>query len=204
MKWIEVLFITCQDPFSDRSCNLALLGTSCGCAETANISYLQAQSRVLIFHFDKLVAGMLFFSYMVEDKAAGPGILSYVEFLVHVHRQIQTKMAWMQKACHVLVKFWLVQASWLGTEYTTWILAANHKSRNGSHASLSCCTKSLDWNRTYAEFVLVIFDIIVSLGRQKAISASSVFFTFSFFCSIDISFFIIVKRCDIVERKIQG
>ncbi|XP_039123746.1 protein transport protein Sec24-like CEF isoform X2 [Dioscorea cayenensis subsp. rotundata] len=37
-------------------------------------------------------SGMLFFSYMVEDKAAGPGSLSYVEFLVHVHRQIQTKM----------------------------------------------------------------------------------------------------------------
>ncbi|KAI3856673.1 hypothetical protein MKX03_026798 [Papaver bracteatum] len=36
-------------------------------------------------------SGMLFFSYMVEDKS--PGILSYVEFLVHVHRQIQTKMS---------------------------------------------------------------------------------------------------------------
>ncbi|XP_010929766.3 protein transport protein SEC24 C [Elaeis guineensis] len=36
-------------------------------------------------------SGMFFFSYMVEDKA--PGGLSYVEFLVHVHRQIQTKMA---------------------------------------------------------------------------------------------------------------
>ncbi|XP_020247316.1 protein transport protein Sec24-like At4g32640 [Asparagus officinalis] len=35
-------------------------------------------------------SGMLFFSYMIEDKA--PGFLSYVEFLVHVHRQIQTKM----------------------------------------------------------------------------------------------------------------
>ncbi|KAJ0988877.1 hypothetical protein J5N97_007233 [Dioscorea zingiberensis] len=38
-------------------------------------------------------SGMLFFSYMIEDKAPGPGSLSYVEFLVHVHRQIQTKMA---------------------------------------------------------------------------------------------------------------
>ncbi|XP_017698115.3 protein transport protein Sec24-like At4g32640 [Phoenix dactylifera] len=36
-------------------------------------------------------SGMFFFPYMVEDKA--PGGLSYVEFLVHVHRQIQTKMA---------------------------------------------------------------------------------------------------------------
>lgn len=36
-------------------------------------------------------SGMLFYSYMVEDKA--PGGLSYVEFLVHIHRQIQTKMA---------------------------------------------------------------------------------------------------------------
>ncbi|XP_078433802.1 protein transport protein SEC24 C-like [Wolffia australiana] len=36
-------------------------------------------------------SGMLFFSYMVEDKS--PSGLSYVEFLVHVHRQIQTKMA---------------------------------------------------------------------------------------------------------------
>ncbi|PWA72722.1 Sec24-like transport protein [Artemisia annua] len=35
-------------------------------------------------------SGMLFFSYMVEDKS--PGGLSYVEFLVHVHRQIQNKM----------------------------------------------------------------------------------------------------------------
>lgn len=36
-------------------------------------------------------SGMLFFSYMIEDKT--PGGLSYVEFLVHVHRQIQTKMS---------------------------------------------------------------------------------------------------------------
>ncbi|XP_076918795.1 protein transport protein SEC24 C-like [Bidens hawaiensis] len=35
-------------------------------------------------------SGALFFSYMVEDKS--PGGLSYVEFLVHVHRQIQSKM----------------------------------------------------------------------------------------------------------------
>ncbi|XP_057475102.1 protein transport protein SEC24 C-like isoform X2 [Actinidia eriantha] len=35
-------------------------------------------------------SGMLFFSYMVEDKT--PSGLSYVEFLVHVHRQIQNKM----------------------------------------------------------------------------------------------------------------
>ncbi|KAF6143798.1 hypothetical protein GIB67_016719 [Kingdonia uniflora] len=37
-------------------------------------------------------SGMLFFSYMVEDKSPGSS-LSYVEFLVLVHRQIQTKMA---------------------------------------------------------------------------------------------------------------
>ncbi|XP_042467739.1 protein transport protein Sec24-like At4g32640 isoform X1 [Zingiber officinale] len=36
-------------------------------------------------------SGMHFMSYMIEDKTAGG--LSYVEFLVHVHRQIQTKMA---------------------------------------------------------------------------------------------------------------
>ncbi|GAA0144774.1 vesicle coat protein [Lithospermum erythrorhizon] len=35
-------------------------------------------------------SGMLFFSYMVEDKT--PLGLSYVEFLVNVHRQIQNKM----------------------------------------------------------------------------------------------------------------
>ncbi|XP_021730205.1 protein transport protein Sec24-like At4g32640 [Chenopodium quinoa] len=35
-------------------------------------------------------SGMLFFSYMVEDKS--PLGLSYVEFLVHIHRQIQVKM----------------------------------------------------------------------------------------------------------------
>ncbi|CAM8891355.1 unnamed protein product [Rhodiola kirilowii] len=35
-------------------------------------------------------SGMLFFSYMVEDKSASGS--SYVEFLVHVHRQIQNKM----------------------------------------------------------------------------------------------------------------
>ncbi|GLT85060.1 hypothetical protein SLE2022_032620 [Rubroshorea leprosula] len=36
-------------------------------------------------------SGMLFFSYMVEDKTStGP---SYVEFLVHIHRQIQMKMS---------------------------------------------------------------------------------------------------------------
>ncbi|XP_058768532.1 protein transport protein SEC24 C-like [Vicia villosa] len=36
-------------------------------------------------------SGMLFFSYMIEDKSAGG--FSYVEFLIHVHRQIQNKMA---------------------------------------------------------------------------------------------------------------
>ncbi|KAE9611541.1 putative von Willebrand factor, type A, Zinc finger, Sec23/Sec24-type, sec23/Sec24, trunk [Lupinus albus] len=36
-------------------------------------------------------SGMLFFSYMVEDKSAGG--FSYVEFLIHAHRQIQNKMA---------------------------------------------------------------------------------------------------------------
>ncbi|KAK2405457.1 Sec23/Sec24 protein transport family protein [Trifolium repens] len=36
-------------------------------------------------------SGMLFFSYMIEDKTAGG--FSYVEFLIHVHRQIQNKMA---------------------------------------------------------------------------------------------------------------
>ncbi|KAK9138927.1 hypothetical protein Sjap_009521 [Stephania japonica] len=36
-------------------------------------------------------SGMLFFSRLIEDK--NPGSLSYVEFLVHVHRQIQAKMA---------------------------------------------------------------------------------------------------------------
>ncbi|XP_008810270.2 protein transport protein Sec24-like At4g32640 [Phoenix dactylifera] len=36
-------------------------------------------------------SALFFLSYMVEDKT--PGGLSYVEFLVHVHRQIQTKMA---------------------------------------------------------------------------------------------------------------
>ncbi|KAK9697846.1 hypothetical protein RND81_08G065200 [Saponaria officinalis] len=36
-------------------------------------------------------SGMFFQSYMVEDKS--PAGLSYVEFLVHVHRQIQNRMA---------------------------------------------------------------------------------------------------------------
>ncbi|KAF7809382.1 protein transport protein Sec24-like [Senna tora] len=36
-------------------------------------------------------SGIAFFSYMVEDKSAGG--FSYVEFLIHVHRQIQHKMA---------------------------------------------------------------------------------------------------------------
>ncbi|CAH9127236.1 unnamed protein product [Cuscuta epithymum] len=36
-------------------------------------------------------SGMLFFSYMVEDKT--PAGLSYIEFLIHIHRQIQSKMA---------------------------------------------------------------------------------------------------------------
>ncbi|XP_030959941.1 protein transport protein Sec24-like At4g32640 isoform X2 [Quercus lobata] len=36
-------------------------------------------------------SGMLFFSYMIEDKSSSG--LSYVEFLVHVHRQIQLKMS---------------------------------------------------------------------------------------------------------------
>ncbi|KAJ6762892.1 SEC24-RELATED PROTEIN [Salix purpurea] len=37
-------------------------------------------------------SGMLFFSYLVEDKVPA-GALSYVEFLVHIHRQIQVKMS---------------------------------------------------------------------------------------------------------------
>ncbi|CAK9164373.1 unnamed protein product, partial [Ilex paraguariensis] len=36
-------------------------------------------------------SGLLFLSYMIEDKT--PSGLSYVEFLVHIHRQIQTKMS---------------------------------------------------------------------------------------------------------------
>ncbi|OAY42146.1 protein transport protein Sec24-like At4g32640 [Manihot esculenta] len=36
-------------------------------------------------------SGLLFFSYLIEDKVPSGG-LSYVEFLVHVHRQIQIKM----------------------------------------------------------------------------------------------------------------
>ncbi|KAL0429643.1 UNVERIFIED_CONTAM: protein transport protein Sec24-like CEF [Sesamum radiatum] len=36
-------------------------------------------------------AGMTFFSHMVEDKTQSG--LSYVEYLVHIHRQIQSKMA---------------------------------------------------------------------------------------------------------------
>jgi hypothetical protein len=36
--------------------------------------------------------GMSFFSYLVEDKVPVGG-LSYVEFLVHIHRQIQVKMS---------------------------------------------------------------------------------------------------------------
>ncbi|XP_059643687.1 protein transport protein SEC24 C-like [Cornus florida] len=36
-------------------------------------------------------SGMAFFSYMVEDKTQNGA--SYVEFLVHIHRQIQSKMA---------------------------------------------------------------------------------------------------------------
>ncbi|KAL9170073.1 hypothetical protein ABFS82_04G120100 [Erythranthe guttata] len=35
-------------------------------------------------------SGMMFFSYMVEDKLSSG--LSYVEYLVHIHRQIQSKM----------------------------------------------------------------------------------------------------------------
>jgi protein transport protein SEC24 len=35
---------------------------------------------------------MTFFSYLVEDKVPA-GTLSYVEFLVQVHRQIQVKMS---------------------------------------------------------------------------------------------------------------
>ncbi|KAI5587513.1 hypothetical protein BDE02_05G037700 [Populus trichocarpa] len=37
-------------------------------------------------------SGMSFFSYLVEDKVPVGG-LSYVEFLVHIHRQIQVKMS---------------------------------------------------------------------------------------------------------------
>ncbi|XP_034210794.1 protein transport protein Sec24-like At4g32640 isoform X3 [Prunus dulcis] len=35
-------------------------------------------------------SGMLFFSYIVEDKSLNG--LSYIEFLIHIHRQIQMKM----------------------------------------------------------------------------------------------------------------
>ncbi|XP_047940906.1 protein transport protein Sec24-like At4g32640 isoform X2 [Salvia hispanica] len=36
-------------------------------------------------------SGMTFFSYLIEDKTANG--LSYVEYLIHIHRQIQSKMA---------------------------------------------------------------------------------------------------------------
>ncbi|KAI4357332.1 hypothetical protein L6164_001288 [Bauhinia variegata] len=36
-------------------------------------------------------SGVAFFSFMVEDKSVGG--LSYVEYLIHIHRQIQNKMA---------------------------------------------------------------------------------------------------------------
>lgn len=46
-------------------------------------------------------AGMLFFSYMVEDQQTPTGP-SYVDFLVHVHRQIQIKMSsWICMFFHV-------------------------------------------------------------------------------------------------------
>ena len=35
-------------------------------------------------------SGDFFRSFLIEDKA--PGVFSYEEFLVHVHRQIQSKM----------------------------------------------------------------------------------------------------------------
>lgn len=41
---------------------------------------------------------------MVEDKT--PGGLSYVEFLVHVHRQIQTKIAWGDRILCFHAIFW--------------------------------------------------------------------------------------------------
>lgn len=49
-------------------------------------------------------AGDFFRSFLIEDKA--PGGLSYVEFLVHVHRQIQSKMTW--HAICLSHCFWLV------------------------------------------------------------------------------------------------
>ena len=48
-------------------------------------------------------AGMMFFSYMIEDK--GSSGLSYVEFLVHVHRQIQVKMSSWYHTLHLPVWF---------------------------------------------------------------------------------------------------
>lgn len=58
---------------------------------------------------------MLFFSYMVEDQS--PNGPSYVEFLVHVHRQIQIKMAsWLLMArqfeLQVLSNF-LLEYTWI-------------------------------------------------------------------------------------------
>lgn len=55
---------------------------------TFNYSYKKIQIYEIVLLFFAL-AGMLFFSYMVEDQ--NPGGPSYVEFLVHIHRQIQVK-----------------------------------------------------------------------------------------------------------------
>ena len=58
---------------------------------------------LLLLTLVSVSAGDFFRSLLVEDKA--PGGLSYVEFLVHVHRQIQSKMTWhdLLFCCNVLV-----------------------------------------------------------------------------------------------------
>lgn len=62
---------------------------------------------VFFWNYDSFsISGMLFFSHMVEDKTQSG--LSYVEFLVHIHRQIQNKMPW---DC-MLLQFCLLLIAW--------------------------------------------------------------------------------------------
>lgn len=67
------------------------------------------------FFYSLALSGILFFSYMIEDKT--PSGLSYLDFLVRLHRQIQTKMAWFSFNDFVFIVFWFAQTwvlrSWL-------------------------------------------------------------------------------------------
>ena len=85
-----------------------------------------------------LYKGMLFFSFMVEDKTAIG--LSYVEFLVHIHRQIQIKMSWSIYASLAGLQAVMAHTYSLKWKREKWgCVLGNVLEESTPHHALFCC-----------------------------------------------------------------